>query len=80
LPPSSSAAGREIRTRTALLPITLGGERLGLHAAPPTLGQHNEDLLRELGYSAGEIAALSGAGVIARAAVAGEPATEPASA
>jgi crotonobetainyl-CoA:carnitine CoA-transferase CaiB-like acyl-CoA transferase len=80
LPPSSSAAGREIRTRTALLPVTLGGERLGVRAAPPALGQDNEELLKELGYSGSDIASLAAAGVIARMQAAGEPAAEPASA
>jgi crotonobetainyl-CoA:carnitine CoA-transferase CaiB-like acyl-CoA transferase len=80
LPPSSSAAARENRTRTALLPVTLGGDRLGLRAPPPALGQHNEALLQALGYSATEIAALATAGVIARTEAAGEPAAEPASA
>jgi crotonobetainyl-CoA:carnitine CoA-transferase CaiB-like acyl-CoA transferase len=80
IPPSASGASREISTRTALLPLALDGQRLGLRAAPPALGQHNEELLQELCYSAGEIAALAAAGVIARAQTAGEPAAEPASA
>jgi crotonobetainyl-CoA:carnitine CoA-transferase CaiB-like acyl-CoA transferase len=80
LPASSSAAGREIGTRTALLPVTLGGERLGLRTPPPALGEHNNELLQELGYSASEIAALRADGILAGGTTSSEPATEPASA
>ena len=64
LPPDASGAGRAIETRTALLPITLDGERLGLRAAPPGIGQHTESLLRELGYDAAAIEELRKSGVI----------------
>ena len=45
--------GRE--TSTVLLPLTLGGERLGVRLSPPQLGEHNAALLAELGYSESEI-------------------------
>ena len=32
--------------------------------APPRLGQHNEEVLASLGYSADEIRALAGNGVV----------------
>jgi crotonobetainyl-CoA:carnitine CoA-transferase CaiB-like acyl-CoA transferase len=64
LPPDASGAGREIETHTALLPLTLSGERLPLRAAPPSLGQHTNALLRELGYSDAEVFALHDAGVV----------------
>ena len=35
-----------------------------LHRHPPTLGQHNAEILNEAGYSEAEIEALRGAGVI----------------
>ena len=60
----ASAAGRAVDTRTALLPLTLGGERLALRAAPPSLGQHTEGLLSELGYHEREIQQLREANVI----------------
>ena len=47
-----------------LLPITLAGQRLGLRNNPPRLGEHNDELLTGLGYSALEVAALREAGVI----------------
>lgn len=44
-------------------PIKVDGERLPGHACPP-LGADNNALLTELGYGAGEIAALAQAGVL----------------
>jgi crotonobetainyl-CoA:carnitine CoA-transferase CaiB-like acyl-CoA transferase len=64
LPSDASGAGREIKTRTALLPLTMSGERLPLRCAPPSLGQHTDALLQELGYSQAEISSLRDAGVI----------------
>jgi len=64
LPPDASGAGRAIETRTALLPITLDGERLALRAAPPGIGQHTESLLLELGYDAAAVEELRKSGVI----------------
>jgi crotonobetainyl-CoA:carnitine CoA-transferase CaiB-like acyl-CoA transferase len=47
-----------------LLPLTLDGERLPLRQPPPALGAHTEDLLRDLGYSAAEIATLRAANIV----------------
>ncbi len=44
--------------RTALLPFTLGGERLGVGAQPPQMGDDTAALLSQLGYDAAEIEAL----------------------
>jgi crotonobetainyl-CoA:carnitine CoA-transferase CaiB-like acyl-CoA transferase len=62
LAPLTLPDGRE--TRVPLLPITLGGERLGLRLDPPKLGEHTDALLQSLGYSAGEVAALRGEGIV----------------
>ena len=64
VPADASGAGREIETRTALLPLALDGQRLGLREPPPALGQHTDALLHSLGYLDGEIAALREAGVL----------------
>ena len=64
VPPDASCAGTAVQTRTALLPLTMDGERLGVRAAPPSLGEHTEVLLNELGYSPADIEALRQAGVV----------------
>ena len=64
LPADTSGAGEPVTTHTALLPLTLGGERLPLRAPPPSLGEHTNALLRDLGYSDAAIAALLADGVV----------------
>ncbi len=64
LPADASVAAREIHTRTALLPLAMGGQRLPLRLAPPALGQDTRALLRELGFADAAIDALRTAGVI----------------
>ncbi|MXN75410.1 CoA transferase [Burkholderia sp. 4701] len=65
LPADASSAGRPVDTRTALLPLTLAGERPRLRSAPPALGQDTRALLAELGYAPDDARALIEAGVVA---------------
>jgi crotonobetainyl-CoA:carnitine CoA-transferase CaiB-like acyl-CoA transferase len=51
-------------TQVPLLPIKLGGERLGLRLNPPKLGEHTDSLLRSLGYSEDDVARLHADGVV----------------
>jgi crotonobetainyl-CoA:carnitine CoA-transferase CaiB-like acyl-CoA transferase len=60
LAPMRLPDGRE--TRTVLLPITLDGHRPGVRLSPPSLGEHNAELLSDLGYDNAEIDALTPAG------------------
>ncbi|WP_347555642.1 CaiB/BaiF CoA-transferase family protein [Robbsia sp. KACC 23696] len=64
LPADASGAGNAVTTKTALLPVTLNGERLHLRSSPPSLGQDTKTLLNELGYSLEDIKQLSDAGVV----------------
>jgi crotonobetainyl-CoA:carnitine CoA-transferase CaiB-like acyl-CoA transferase len=45
--PDGERAGET--AQTVLLPLTLGGERLGVRRSPPRLGEHTDELLRSLG-------------------------------
>ena len=65
IPADASGAGRELQTRTALLPLAMDGERLQVRVGPPGLGEHGVALLAELGYSAADIERLQHDGVIA---------------
>lgn len=54
-------------TQTVLLPLSMDGQRPGVRLSPPTVGEHNAELLAELGYSAMEIEALGAYPASARA-------------
>jgi crotonobetainyl-CoA:carnitine CoA-transferase CaiB-like acyl-CoA transferase len=43
---------------TILFPFKMDGEHLGVRRNPPRLGEHNDELLRELGYSDAQISAM----------------------
>jgi crotonobetainyl-CoA:carnitine CoA-transferase CaiB-like acyl-CoA transferase len=62
LAPLTLPDGRQ--TKVPLLPFTLAGERPGVRRQPPRLGEDTEDLLREVGYGADEIAMLRASKVI----------------
>jgi crotonobetainyl-CoA:carnitine CoA-transferase CaiB-like acyl-CoA transferase len=55
--PDGERAGQS--AATALLPLSLGGERLGVRCDPPRLGQDSAALLADLGYDAATAARLS---------------------
>ena len=59
LAPITLPDGRE--TQTVLMPFTLDGQRPGVRLNPPKLGEHNAEVLGELGYSATEIEAINSA-------------------
>ena len=46
------------QSKVPLMPFTLGGERPGIRLQPPLLGEHTNALLKEVGYSDAQIAAL----------------------
>jgi len=62
LAPMTLPDGRE--TQVPLLPLKLGGERLGLRLDPPKLDEHGTALLQSVGYSAADIAELRAQGVL----------------
>ncbi len=65
VPADCSGAGKPIATKTPLLPLMLNGARPPIHCGPPSLGQHTQAMLAELGYNDAQQAELQRAGVIA---------------
>ncbi len=61
--PDGERAGQT--ARTTLLPLRMGGERMGVRMDPPTLGQHTQELLASLGYTPEQTQALLAASAIA---------------
>lgn len=61
--PDGERAGET--ARTTLLPLRMDGARLGVRLQPPTLGEHTQALLSELGYAPGDVQALRDAAAVA---------------
>jgi crotonobetainyl-CoA:carnitine CoA-transferase CaiB-like acyl-CoA transferase len=55
--PDGKRAGET--AQTVLLPLALDGERLGVRRSPPRLGEHSDELLTSLGYTAEQATQLS---------------------
>jgi crotonobetainyl-CoA:carnitine CoA-transferase CaiB-like acyl-CoA transferase len=51
---------------TVVLPLSIDGERVLHRSPPPRLGEHTVEILKELGYSAEELAALEAEHIIGR--------------
>ncbi len=49
---------------TILFPFKMDGEHLGVRRNPPILGEHTNELLREVGYSVAQIDALAASGKV----------------
>ena len=62
LPDGERAGGT---ARTTLMPLRLDGQRMGVRLDPPRLGQHTQDLLAGLGYTAEQVAALRACAAVA---------------
>jgi crotonobetainyl-CoA:carnitine CoA-transferase CaiB-like acyl-CoA transferase len=64
VPADCSGANKYIQTTTPLLPMMLNGQRPTIRANPPSLGEHTEMILSELGYDDAAIHRLVADGVV----------------
>jgi crotonobetainyl-CoA:carnitine CoA-transferase CaiB-like acyl-CoA transferase len=55
--PDGERAGETVNT--ILFPFKMDGEHLGVRRNPPKLGEHTNELLREVGYSEAQIGAMT---------------------
>ena len=51
---------------TIALPLSIDGERVQHQRRPPRLGEHTDEILRDLGYGDAEMEALAAEGAIRR--------------
>ena len=61
--PDGERAGQT--ARTALCPLRMDGQRLGVRLQPPVVGEHTAVLMQELGYTPAQIVALQTSGAVA---------------
>jgi len=61
--PDGPRAGETVKT--ALFPITMDGQRLGVRLDPPKLGEHSRELLASCGFAEAEIDDLRAGAVVA---------------
>lgn len=52
------------KAKLPAMPVEMNGERLGLRADLPNIGEHTEEVLKDLGYSDAEIEVLGAAGTV----------------
>jgi crotonobetainyl-CoA:carnitine CoA-transferase CaiB-like acyl-CoA transferase len=52
------------KTAVPLLPLMMGGQRLGVRSGPPKSGEHSAEILRALGFSDAEISRWTTEGLI----------------
>ncbi len=64
VPVDCSGANKFIETSTPLLPMMLAGQRPTIRLNPPSLGEHTEAILVELGYDIDAITKLVAEGVV----------------
>jgi crotonobetainyl-CoA:carnitine CoA-transferase CaiB-like acyl-CoA transferase len=64
LPPDATGLGKSVEAKMPLLPLTLDDERFQVRMPPPSIGEHTDEVLAGLGYSAEDVAEFKDAGVV----------------